>query len=216
MFAALSLLALVTGATASDTHSCIPKYNDISTDPITAPESFSVRFYTSEVSEGVTNAPIEMTVTRSWAPLGVDRFYSLIQDNYYNCAAFFRVVPDFVVQYGIAAEPAETEKWNTPIADDPVLKSNSEWTVTYATAGPDTRTTQIFINYVNNDQLDEQGFAPFGIVTSGFDTALSIVNPTPDSSNGISQPLYTKGGNEWLLGKYPNTTLITKVELVED
>lgn len=119
------------------------------------------------------------------------------------------------VQYGIAADPAETAKWDTAIPDDPVLKSNDQWTVTYATAGPDTRTTQLFINYVNNAQLDDQGFAPFAVVTSGFDTALSIVNPTPDSSNGINQAAYTKGGNAWLLDHYPNTTLITKVELIE-
>ena len=119
------------------------------------------------------------------------------------------------VQYGIAADPAETAKWDTTIPDDPVLKSNAQWTVTYATAGPDTRTTQLFINYVNNDQLDDQGFAPFAVVTSGFETALAIVNPTPDSSNGINQMAYTKGGNDWLLSKYPNITLISKVELVE-
>ena len=193
--------------------SCEPKYGDVSTVvPITAPESFVVNFFTDAPTEN--NEPIKMEVTRSWSPQGVDRFYALILDNYYQCAAFFRVVPDFVVQYGIAAEPDETAKWDTTIPDDPVLKSNVEWTVSFATAGPDTRTTQVFINYVNNSQLDDQGFSPFAVVTSGFDTALAIVNPTPDSSNGISQPLYTKGGNEWLYSKYPNTTLITKVELV--
>lgn len=209
---ALSLLALLSPLTTVTAATCVPKYGDVSTNPQTAPDSFRVRFFTDAPSG---SEPIEMEVMRSWAPLGVDRFYSLIQDNYYECAAFFRVVPDFVVQYGIAAEPAETEKWSSSIPDDPVLKSNAAWTVTYATAGPDTRTTQLFINYVDNAQLDDQGFAPFAVVTSGFDTALAIVNPTPDSSNGISQPLYTKGGNDWLLGKYPNTTLITKVELIE-
>jgi peptidyl-prolyl cis-trans isomerase A (cyclophilin A) len=208
---ALSLFALWSPL-ATSAATCEPKYGDVSTDHQTAPDTFKVRFFTDVTG---TNEPIEMEVTRSWAPLGVDRFYSLIQDNYYECAAFFRVVPDFVVQYGIAAEPAETAKWDTAIPDDPVLKSNAQWTVTYATAGPDTRTTQLFINYVDNASLDDQGFAPFATVTSGFDTALAIVNPTPGNSNGISQPLYTKGGNDWLLSKYPNTTLISKVEFME-
>mmetsp|Transcript_8169 Transcript_8169/g.15412 ORF Transcript_8169/g.15412 Transcript_8169/m.15412 type:complete len:211 (+) Transcript_8169:74-706(+) len=206
---AISFLALL----ASGEAACVPSYGDVSTTPTQAPDSFNVRFYTDVNDEN--SQPIDMAVTRSWSPQGVDRFYSLIQDNYYECAAFFRVVPDFVVQYGIAAEPAETAKWDVTIPDDPVLKSNLEWTVTFATAGPDTRTTQIFINYVDNSQLDDQGFSPFAVVTSGFDTALAIVNPTPGNSNGISQPLYTKGGNDWLLNKYPNTTLVTKVELVE-
>lgn len=94
------------------------------------------------------------------------------------------------------------------------MKSNAAWTVTFATAGADTRTTQLFINYVDNSQLDDQGFSPFAVVTSGFDTALAVTNPTPDNSNGVNQLMYTKGGNEWLLGHYPNVTLITRVELI--
>lgn len=99
-------------------------------------------------------------------------------------------------------------------ADDPVVKSNAAWTVSFATAGPDTRTTQLFINYVDNAQLDDQGFSPFAVVTSGFDAALSVTNPTPDDSNGVNQLFYTKGGNEWLLEHYPNVTLIARVELM--
>lgn len=140
---------------------------------------------------------------------------SLLVHTYYLIIYLIILLSKIKVQYGIAADPAETAKWDSTIPDDPVLKSNSQWTVTYATAGPDTRTTQLFINYVDNAQLDDQGFAPFAVVTSGFDTALAIVNPTPDSSNGINQMGYTKGGNDWLLGKYPNTTLISKVELIK-
>ena len=101
-----------------------------------------------------------------------------------------------------------------PFVDDPVLKSNKKWTVTFATAGPDTRTTQLFINYVDNASLDDQGFSPFAVVTSGFDTALGVNNPTPDDSNGVNQLLYTKKGNEWLLDNYPNITLISKVYFI--
>ena len=119
-----------------------------------------------------------------------------------------------MVQFGIAGVPAETAKWNNSILDDPVLVSNTPWTVTYATAGPDTRTTQLFINYIDNSRLDEMGFAPFGTVVSGFDTALSIVNPTPGDSNGVDQDNYTKYGNEWILENYPNITMITSVLLL--
>jgi len=147
-------------------------------------------------------------VIRNWAPLGADRLYSLMKDGFYNGAAFFRVVPDFVLQFGIAALPAETSKWNTTIKDDPVLVSNTNWTVSYATAGPDTRTTQLFINYVNNSRLDASGFAPFGRVISGFETALKVVNPTPDSSDGVDQDLYSTLGNDWILQQYPNISLI--------
>lgn len=163
-------------------------------DPV-SPDAYTISFDTNVVIGGTPAAPIVIEVLRKWAPLGADRFYSLMQDGFYNQAAFFRVVPDFVLQFGIAALPEETAKWNTTIPDDPVLVSNDQWTVTYATAGPDTRTTQLFINYVNNSRLDADGFAPFGRVISGFETALNVVNPTPDDSNGISQPLYTKKGS---------------------
>lgn len=184
-------------------------------DPL-SPEIFQVSFATNVIDpvQGTPMDPIVLEVTRSWAPYGADRFYALVQDHYYDDAAFFRDVPDFVVQWGIAALPEETKKWDEPIPDDPVLESNLEGYVSYATAGPDTRTTQLFINYANNTSLDSQGFAPFARVVSGMGTARAIVNPTPGDSNGISQPLYTHGGNAWLLPKYPNVSLITKASFV--
>ena len=204
--------------------SCDPKYQEIKNpsplpDP-RAPESFTVQFFissstSSSLFKNEENLePIVLYVNRSWSPLGVDRFYSLIQDNYYNCAAFFRVVPNFVVQFGIAGEPSETLKWDTNILDDPVLISNLKGTVSYATAGPNTRTTQIFINYVDNSHLDASGFSPFAFVQSGMETAEAITNPTPGNSNGINQALYTKGGNEWLFSKYPMTNYITTTVLI--
>lgn len=175
-----------------------------------SPESYRVSFETNVVDSTTGSAmpPIVLEVTRAWAPYGSDRFYALISDRYYDEAAFFRVVPDFVLQWGIAALPEETEKWSEPIPDDPVLKSNEVGYISYATAGPNTRTTQLFINYANNTSLDSQGFAPFAKVISGMETAIEVVNPTPGSSNGISQPAYTHGGNAWLLPRYPNVSLI--------
>lgn len=178
-----------------------------------APEGYAIKIETNLES---SPEPIIIYVNRSWAPLGADRLYSLVQDGYYNQAAFFRVVPDFVVQFGIAAQPKETAKWNTNIKDDPVLTSNVAWTVTYATAGPDTRTSQLFINYIDNSRLDDMGFSPFGVVVSGFNTALAIYNPTPGDSNGIDQDAYTMKGNSWLLKNYPETTLITCATLMQN
>jgi peptidyl-prolyl cis-trans isomerase A (cyclophilin A) len=192
---------------------CVPTYNNVTNlapnpDPI-SPDLWSVSFSIAD------SDPIIIEVNRAWSPLGADRFYQLVNDGYYNCAAFFRVVPDFVVQFGIAADPAETAKWNTNIPDDPGSgHSNVAWTVTFATAGPDTRTSQIFINTIDNAGLDSQGFTPFGTVTSGQNAVLNIYNPTPDSSNGCSQTLYTKLGNDWILDKYPEITIISAESIV--
>lgn len=174
-----------------------------------APDRFQVSFDTNVLINNQPAPPIVLQVTRSWAPIGVDRFYSLVQDGYYNQGAFFRVVPNFVVQFGISADPKESAKWDTKIPDDPVVMSNTNWTVSYATAGPDTRTTQLFINYVDNSRLDASGFAPFAQVISGFETALAIFNPTPDNSDGVNQEMYMHKGNDWMLAKYPAISLIT-------
>lgn len=161
-----------------------------------SPEKYTISFDTNVVIDDKASNPIVIEVTRAWAPLGADRLYSLVKDGFFNGAAFFRVVPDFVLQFGIAGLPEETTKWNTTIVDDPVLVSNTNWTVSFATAGPDTRTTQLFINYIDNARLDASGFAPFGRVISGFETALQVVNPTPDNSDGIDQDMYTRYGEE--------------------
>lgn len=222
MFAATWLMALVAlirtqASNDADGHVCKYSYENVSSafpDPV-APEKYTVQFKTNLKIDANGNPaePIVLEVTRSWAPIGADHFYSVVSDGFYNCAAFFRVVPDFVVQWGIAASPIETAKWNASIPDDPVLKSNVKWTVSYATAGPNTRTTQLFINTIDNSRLDEMGFAPFAVVTRGFATVLAIHNPTPDDSNGVDQDNYTQYGNDWIVPHYPNITLITSTEL---
>lgn len=124
---------------------------------------------------------------------------------------------DFVVQFGIASESEETAKWGTPLEDDPMLvQSNTRGTITYATAGPNTRTTQLFINIGDNAFLDKQGFTPIGTVTSGLDQLQQwITNPTPGSSDGADQSLYEEQGNAWILPHYPNIDIITTTELME-
>jgi peptidyl-prolyl cis-trans isomerase A (cyclophilin A) len=115
-------------------------------------------------------------------------------------APFFRVAPDFVVQFGIAGTPGKNSKWTNPIKDDPVVQSNIAWTVSYATAGPDTRTTQLFINLQDNSGLDSQGFAPVGVILDreSQETVNMIMNPTPGDSMGLDQDQLMKKGDEWV------------------
>ena len=123
-----------------------------------APEQYKVKFVT-------TRGEFTIGVTRAWAPLGADRFYNLVKHHFFDNASVFRVVPSFVAQFGISAYPAVTTAWKgTDIKDDPVTQSNKKGYLTFATAGANTRTTQVFINLKDNTGLDRQGFAPFGVV----------------------------------------------------
>jgi peptidyl-prolyl cis-trans isomerase A (cyclophilin A) len=126
-----------------------------------APAEFTVKFVT-------TKGDFTVKVTRAWSPLGADRFYNLAKHQYFDNAAFFRVVPGFIVQFGLSADPKVSRAWRAAnIRDDKVTQSNKRGTITYAMAGPNTRTTQLFINFANNAGLDGQGFSPFGEVTDG-------------------------------------------------
>jgi len=173
-----------------------------------APSSFLVTFKTDVPGDVVIN------VTRAWAPLGADHFYEMVQSGFYSTpAAFFRVVPKFVVQFGISGTPATNQKWKANIKDDPVVQSNKAGTITYADAGPNTRTTQLFVNYVDNARLDGMGFSPFGNVVSGMDVLEKLNNPTPGSSGGVDQGSYEQQGQEWIKKEYPkiNSILSGKV-----
>src|ERR1035437_2299737 len=133
-----------------------------------APAVFKAKFTTS-----TGNFVIE--VHRDAAPLGADRFYNLVRYGYFTNAAFFRVVPGFVVQFGLSADPAVNKVWqHATIQDDPVVQSNKRGNLVFATAGPNTRTTQLFINYADNARLDRMGFAPFGSVVEGMDVVNKI------------------------------------------
>ena len=99
------------------------------------------------------------------------------------------------------------------IRDDPVVASNTAATIVYATSGPDTRTTQLFVNYGDNKRLDAMGFAPFGVVTSGLDVLLKVYNPTPGNSGGADQGEYTNKGNAWIKAKYPKINFITNATI---
>ena len=128
-----------------------------------APDTYEIKFTT-------TKGDFVVQVTRAWSPLGADRFYNLVKNGFYNGAAFFRIVPGFVVQFGLSPDPAVSKAWRQArIADDSVSQSNRRGYLSFATAGPGTRTTQVFINLVDNAPLDSMGFSPFGQVIEGMD-----------------------------------------------
>src|SRR2546422_8062925 len=132
-----------------------------------APDTFQVKFVT-------TRGDFTVTVTRAWAPIGADRFYNLVKHHFYDNASFFRVVPGFVVQFGISAYPAVSAAWkNADLKDDPVTQSNKRGYLTFATAAPHTRTTQVFIRLEDKASLYAQGFAPFGVVDA---TGMKVVD----------------------------------------
>lgn len=170
----------------------------------TAPDSFDVRFQT-------TAGDFVVQVTRSWAPLGADRFYNLVTHGFYDEAAFFRVIPGFVVQFGLSADPAVNNVWRkSNFKDDPVTQSNKPGFITFATAGANTRTTQLFINTGNNAQLDRMGFAPFGQVTSGMDVVKKIHSGYGESPD---QGSITALGKAYLDKNFPKLDRITSATI---
>ena len=102
-----------------------------------------------------------------WAPFGAKQFLDLVNDKFFDGPRGFRVAPNFVVQFGLASDPAKTKKWDKVIKDDPVVRTNSAGTIAFATMGPNTRTSQLFVNLRSNQMLDSQGFAPFARITEG-------------------------------------------------
>jgi len=171
-----------------------------------APETFHVNLDT-------TKGPVLVEVTRAWAPLGVDRFYNLIKAKFYDGARFFRVVPGFVVQFGMAGDPEAYAAWDTPIQDDPVLVSNHRGTLTFAqTSAPNTRGTQLFINLGNNQRLDAQHFSAFGKVLDGMEHVDQIYSG--DGQNP-QQDQITAQGNAYLIKAFPHLDYIRTARIVQ-
>ncbi len=156
-----------------------------------------------------------MTVTRAWAPLGADRFYNLVKHHFYDNAAFFRVVPQFVVQFGINANPPVSAAWkHTEIKDDPVTQTNKRGAIVFATAGPNTRTTQVFINLKDNNRLDGMGFAPFGVVDGNGMNVVEMMYEGYGDSAGPDQDQLEKQGDPYLLKGWPKLDHIKSATLV--
>jgi len=174
-----------------------------------APETYQVKFDT-------TRGEFTITVTRAWAPLGADRFYNLVKHHYFDNARFFRVVPNFVVQFGLSANPAVNAAWEkATIKDDPRNQSNKPGTLVFATAGPNTRTTQLFINLKDNGpNLDAQGFTPFGQVNGDGMKVVEMLYDQYGESAGMDQENISKGGENFIATHWPKLDTIKSATLI--
>ena len=176
-----------------------------------APDTFKAQFDT-------TKGKFTIEVTRSLSPNGADRFYNLVRSGYFKDIALFRVIPGFMCQFGIHGDPSVSAKWReAAIPDDPVKGSNTRGAITFATGGPNTRTTQLFINLGNNIRLDGMGFSPFGKVTEGMDVVEKINSEygegAPDG-RGPNQSRVQREGNAYLKKDFPNLDYIKSVTIV--
>lgn len=167
---------------------------------------------TYKVNLDTTKGLIVIDVHRDWAPNGADRFYNLVKNGFYDNVRFFRVIPNFMAQFGIHGDPAVAAAWRgAQIKDDPVKQSNNRGFVTFATAGPNTRTTQLFINFKDNSSLDKQGFAPFGEVTKGMDVVDKIYDGYGEGAprgRGPDQGRLQSEGNAYLQKDFPKLDYI--------
>jgi peptidyl-prolyl cis-trans isomerase A (cyclophilin A) len=181
-------------------------------DP-TAPNVFLVRFETSK-------GPFVVEVHRDWAPRGADRFYHLVQRQYFDNVRFFRVVSSFMAQFGMHGDPRVNAAWEElSIQDDSVRESNRRGAITFANAGPNTRANQLFINTVNNRPLDEMGFAPFGRVVEGMATLDSLhadYGDAPPGGIGPDQTRIRAEGNAYLERDFPKLDFIRTARIVTD
>jgi peptidyl-prolyl cis-trans isomerase A (cyclophilin A) len=175
-----------------------------------APETYQVKFETSK-------GDFTVSVIRAWAPLGADRFYDLAKHHFFDNESFFRVLKGFVAQFGISAYPPVNAVWEkATIKDDPVTQSNKKYFLTFATAGPNTRTTQLFINLADNPRLDTMGFAPFGQVTDGMnvvDTLYADYGEGAPGGSGPNQDEIQKQGKPYLDKNFPKLDYIKTTTL---
>jgi peptidyl-prolyl cis-trans isomerase A (cyclophilin A) len=177
-----------------------------------APATFKANFDT-------TKGPFVIEVHREWAPIGADRFYNLVRNGFFDDVRFFRVISGFMAQFGIHGTPAVQSAWRAAsLKDDPVRQSNKRGTVTFATAGPNTRTTQFFINFGDNTGLDKQGFAPFGEVVSGMGVVDKINAEYGEGAprgKGPDQGRLQSEGNAYLNKEFPKLDYIKSATIAK-
>jgi peptidyl-prolyl cis-trans isomerase A (cyclophilin A) len=175
-----------------------------------APATYKARFDT-------TRGVFVVEVTRAWAPKGADRFYNLVKNGFYDNTRFFRVISGFMVQFGINGDPNIMARWRTAqISDDPVTQSNTRGMITFAMAGPNTRTSQVFINFGDNSRLDQSGFAPFGRVVSGMNVVEAINAEYGEGAprgRGPDQSRIQNEGNAYLSKDFPRMDYIKKATI---
>ena len=200
LFATLSLQTASTAANLGNPRSLNER----------APDVYKAKFDT-------TKGTFVIEVQRDWAPNGADRFYNLVKNGFYNDARFFRVLDGFMAQFGISGNPDLSAVWREArIPDDRVRESNQRGTVSFATAGPNTRTTQVFINFGDNAGLDGQGFSPFGKVVSGMDVVDSFFNGYGEGAprgRGPDQSRIQMEGNAYLITNFPKLDHVKKATI---
>jgi peptidyl-prolyl cis-trans isomerase A (cyclophilin A) len=178
----------------------------------TAPATYKARFETSK-------GAFVVDVNREWAPNGADRFYNLVKNGFYDGVRFFRVLDGFMAQFGISGDPKVSAPWREArIQDDPVRQSNRRGFITYAMAGPNTRTSQVFINYGDNSALDRQGFSPFGQVTSGMNVVDALYNGYGEGAprgQGPDQGRVQMEGNAYLTKNFPRLDFVKKATITK-
>jgi peptidyl-prolyl cis-trans isomerase A (cyclophilin A) len=204
--AAVAALVIPVAAYAQAAPSAAAKLRNPSMMTEQAPATYKARF---DTSAGV----FVIQVNREWAPIGADRFYNLVKNGFYDDVRFFRVLDGFMAQFGMNGNPGIQAAWrNAQLKDDPVKQSNKRGFVSFATAGPNTRTTQAFINYADNSSLDAQGFAPFGQVVEGMEVVDKLYSGY-GRSNVPDQGRILKEGNAYLLKSYPKLDYIKKATI---
>lgn len=178
----------------------------------TAPASYRARFET-------TKGPFVIEVTREAAPRGADRFYNLVKNGFYDDVAFFRAIENFMVQFGIHGDPEIAARWRgATFPDDEVKGTNTRGTISFATSGPNSRTTQVFINYKDNTNLDRMGFAPFGRVVEGMEVVDSLYKGYGEGAprgRGPSQGRIQNEGNEYLRRDFPELDWVKSATIVD-
>jgi peptidyl-prolyl cis-trans isomerase A (cyclophilin A) len=178
----------------------------------TAPATYKVRFETSK-------GAFVIDVNRAWAPNGADRFYNLVKNGFYDGVRFFRVLDGFMAQFGINGDPKISAQWREArIPDDPVRQSNRRGFITYAMAGPNTRTSQVFINFGDNSALDRQGFAPFGQVSSGMNVVDALHSGYGEGAprgQGPDQGRVQTEGNAYLAKNFPRLDFVKKATITK-
>jgi peptidyl-prolyl cis-trans isomerase A (cyclophilin A) len=197
--------------TATAAPHTIPSLLNPASLKLQAPDVFDAKFVT-------TKGDFVVEVTRRWSPRGADRFYSLVKYHFFDNAAFFRVMQGFVAQFGVSPRPDVNRAWeNARLDDDSVTQSNLRGTLTFATAGPNTRTTQIFINLGDNTNLDAMGFSPFGKIVSGLevvDKLYSGYGDGPPDGQGPDQNQLQREGKPYLDRNFPSLDVIKTTLIV--
>ena len=211
LFAAVAMVQAEDATKEEKPSTASPGFTDPAKLTGPAPETFKAQFDT-------TRGKFTIEVTRSLSPNGADRFYNLVRSGYFKDVAFFRVIPGFMCQFGIHGDPGVSAKWRAAaIADDPVKGSNTRGTITFATAGPNTRTTQLFINFADNINLNGMGFSPFGKVTEGMDVVDKINGEYGEGAprgGGPNQGRVQAEGNTYLKKDFPNLDYIKSATIV--